>query len=34
MKTMDIAQELVALCRQGKNHEALDKLFADDIAGG
>jgi ketosteroid isomerase-like protein len=31
MKTMDIADELVALCRQGKNHEALDKLFANDI---
>lgn len=31
MKTMDIANELVALCRQGKNQDALNKLFADDI---
>jgi ketosteroid isomerase-like protein len=31
MKTMDIANELVALCRQGKNLDALNKLFAEDI---
>jgi ketosteroid isomerase-like protein len=31
MKTMEIANELVALCRQGKNHDALNKLFAEDI---
>ena len=31
MQTMEIAKELVALCRQGKNHDALNKLFADDI---
>ena len=29
MKTMEIANELVALCRQGKNHDALNKLFAN-----
>ncbi len=31
MKTMEIAQKLVELCRQGKNIEALDTLFADDV---
>jgi ketosteroid isomerase-like protein len=31
MKTMDIANELVGLCRQGKNQDALNKLFAEDI---
>ncbi|MEO7852694.1 MAG: nuclear transport factor 2 family protein [Rubrivivax sp.] len=31
MKTMDIAKQLVELCRQGKNDEAIKTLFADDI---
>lgn len=30
MSTMDIANQLVALCRQGKNDEALSTLFSDD----
>ena len=31
MNTMEIAMKLVELCRQGKNLEALDTLFADDV---
>jgi ketosteroid isomerase-like protein len=31
MSTMDIARKLVDLCRQGKNIEALNTLFADDV---
>jgi ketosteroid isomerase-like protein len=31
MNTMEIARELVDLCRQGRNEEALDRLFADDV---
>lgn len=31
MKTMDIAKQLVELCRQGKNDEAINTLFADDV---
>jgi ketosteroid isomerase-like protein len=31
MKTMEIAQKMVDLCRQGKNLEALNTLFADDV---
>lgn len=31
MTTMDIARKMVDLCRQGKNLEALDTLFADDM---
>jgi ketosteroid isomerase-like protein len=31
MNTMVIARKMVDLCRQGKNTEALDTLFADDI---
>ena len=30
INTMDIARKLVELCRQGKNEEALDTLYADD----
>ena len=30
MKTIDIANKLVELCRQGKNMEVLNTLFADD----
>ena len=30
MNTMEIAKKLVELCKQGKNMEALDTLFADD----
>ena len=30
MNTMDIANKLVALCRQGKNDDALGTLFSDD----
>ena len=31
MNTMEIANKLVELCRQGKNTEALDTLYADDV---
>ena len=31
MNTMQIARKLVELCRQGKNLEALETLFADDV---
>ena len=31
MNTMEIANKLVELCRQGKNAEALATLFADDV---
>jgi ketosteroid isomerase-like protein len=31
MNTMEIAKKLVELCRQGKNMEVLDTLFADDV---
>ena len=31
MTTMEIAKKLVELCRQGKNAEALDTLFSDDV---
>lgn len=31
MNTMDIANKLVELCRQGKNTEALDTLYVDDV---
>ncbi len=31
MKTMEIARRLAELCRQGKNDEAIDLLFADDV---
>ena len=31
MTTMEIAKKLVELCKQGKNAEALDTLFADDV---
>ena len=31
MDTMEIAKKLVELCRQGKNMEALDTLFAEDV---
>ncbi|WP_309681903.1 nuclear transport factor 2 family protein [Polaromonas sp.] len=31
MNTMEIARQLVALCRQGKNEEALQTLFAPDV---
>ena len=31
MNTMDIANKMVAFCREGKNHEALETLFADDM---
>ena len=30
MTTMDIANKLVELCRQGKNMESLNTLYADD----
>jgi ketosteroid isomerase-like protein len=30
MTTLDIAQQYVALCKQGKNEECLDALFAKD----
>lgn len=31
MSVADIANDLVALCRAGKNLEAVDKYYADDI---
>jgi ketosteroid isomerase-like protein len=31
MNTMEISNKLVAFCREGKNHEALETLFADDM---
>ena len=31
MGTMDIANKLVELCRQGKNMDALNTLFADEL---
>ncbi|QCB47596.1 nuclear transport factor 2 family protein [Hydrogenophaga sp. PAMC20947] len=31
MNTMEIASKLVELCRQGKNTEALETLYADDV---
>ena len=31
MNTLDIAKQLVDLCRQGKNVEALNTLFADEL---
>ena len=31
MGTMEIAQKMVELCRQGKNMEALETLFSDDV---
>ncbi len=31
MSTADIANDLVALCREGKNMEAIEKYYADDI---
>jgi ketosteroid isomerase-like protein len=31
MSTQSVAQALVDLCRQGKNFEAIDRYYADDI---
>ena len=31
MSTMEIATKMVELCRQGKNMEALNTLFAEDV---
>ncbi len=31
MTTKEIAERLVSLCREGKNHEAINELYADDI---
>ena len=31
MSIADIANDLVALCREGKNLEAVDKYYANDI---
>lgn len=31
MSTMDIARKLVSLCREGRNDEALDTLFSEDM---
>jgi hypothetical protein len=31
MNTMDIANKMVALCREGKNDQALDTLFSNDM---
>ena len=31
METLEIAKGLVALCKEGKNREAIDAYYADDI---
>jgi ketosteroid isomerase-like protein len=31
MTIHDVAQQLVALCREGKNLEAIETLYADDV---
>ena len=31
MSVKEIADELIALCREGKNKEAIDRLYASDI---
>jgi hypothetical protein len=31
MTTMDIAKEIAALCRQGKNQEAIDRFYSANI---
>lgn len=31
MTTMEIGKELVALCQQGKNQEAINRLYSPDI---
>ena len=31
MTTMEIGKELVALCKQGKNQEAIDRLYSPSI---
>jgi ketosteroid isomerase-like protein len=31
MNALDVGKKLVALCREGKNHEAMESLYAPDI---
>ncbi|MES2828065.1 MAG: nuclear transport factor 2 family protein [Bacteroidota bacterium] len=31
MDTKDVAARLVELCRAGKNHEAIDELYSDNV---
>ncbi|NAS30372.1 nuclear transport factor 2 family protein [Flavobacteriaceae bacterium R38] len=31
MKTQDVANRLVSLCREGKNMEALEELYSNDV---
>jgi ketosteroid isomerase-like protein len=31
MTTLEIANKLVDMCRQGKNHDAISELYADDV---
>lgn len=31
METMEVAEQLVALCREGRNIEAIETLYADDV---
>jgi len=31
MTTLEVGRRLVELCREGKNHEAMTELYADDI---
>jgi ketosteroid isomerase-like protein len=31
METMEVAEQLVALCREGRNLEAIETLYADDV---
>ncbi len=31
MSTLEIANTLIDLCRQGKNHEAMTQLYSEDI---
>ena len=31
MTTLEIGNQLVALCKQGKNHQAIETLYAPDV---
>jgi len=31
MTTMEIGKELVVLCKQGKNQDAIDRLYSPEI---
>ncbi len=34
MSVIDIGKQLVSLCKQGKNQEAIDTLYSPDIVSG